>query len=104
MTVIYGVDTTLPITPLAVRDAIVSCFSLAHFQDSNLGDPSLTTHYCTSLIRKFCTDNHDDFDNPTKDSLLRLVESLQVFSKNFRDPTLVAKHANEIKILLDLLP
>lgn len=103
MTVVYGVDTSEPVTPLQVRDAITLCFTQAHCEDTGLTGTDLNSDYCTSLIKKFMTDNQDDFDHPNKASLTRLISSLQSYSQNFRDPSIVAKHASEIMPLLNLL-
>lgn len=104
MTVIYGVDTTHPLTPEKVRDAIITCFTEAHCQDSGIADSSLNAPYCRDLVKKMFLENSSDFDHPTKSDLTRLISSLINFSQNFRDPSIVTRHASEIQILLDLLP
>jgi hypothetical protein len=104
MTIIYGVDTTQSITPLQVRDAITECFTQAHCQDSGIPDTNLNRPYCLDLIKKFIQEKQGNYEAPTKQDLLQLVDSLIEFSKNFRDPSIVTSHTAEIQTLLDLLP
>ncbi|OGM94287.1 hypothetical protein A2524_01280 [Candidatus Wolfebacteria bacterium RIFOXYD12_FULL_48_21] len=105
MAIIYGIDTEQPVMPLMVRDALIECFYEAHCQDTGLDMPNESTDrsYCSALVKKAFAESGGNFDNPTKEDLMRVMEKLVEFSKNFRDPSLVQKHAKEIQQLLDLI-
>ncbi len=103
---IYGVNLNSEITPVMVRDAIVECFFKAHCIDSGLGegDPSSVKKYCSDLIVEAFAKTGGDFNNPTKDSIFNVLGQLAEFSKNFRDPSVIRKHYNEIMRLVERLP
>jgi hypothetical protein len=103
---IYGVNLDSPVTPLLVRDAIAECFYEAHCIDSGLenDDPASVKKYCTDLVAGAFTKTGGDFDNPTKDSIFKVLEQLAEFAKNFRDPTIIKKHYNQIMRLVEFLP
>ena len=44
-----------------------------------------------------------DFDNPTKKSLIEVVNQLKDYSKLFRDQRIIEKHAREIMNLIEKL-
>lgn len=102
---IYGVDDDKEITPTLVRDAIVKCFFNAHCLDSGLPQDSeeANKEYCTEIIKKGFKRTNGDFDNPTKESIMKVLEYLAEFSKNFRDPGIIKKHFNEILTLVNKL-
>lgn len=95
---IYGVDTSKEVTPLMVRDAIVECFRQAHCADSGIGssDKEVNQAYCREIVSKSFTDSGADFNNPTKDGILRAMNKLAEFAKNFRDQKIVQKNYSEI--------
>jgi hypothetical protein len=104
MPIIYGVDTEKEITPIEVRDAILECFYQAHCMNAELGKDELATReYCASLIRKFFTDVGGNFENPTKETLLLVIDNLAKFSQNFRDPQTIEGHHKEIMTLINKL-
>ena len=107
---IYGVDIDKSVTPLMVRDAIVTCFCKAHqevladFKDKTVEaekNRSMVTEYVTELIKQIFNNTGGDFDNPTKTSLLAVVSGLKEFSASFRKPEVIARHAAEIQTLID---
>lgn len=104
MPIIYGVDTGNRITPLMVRDAIVDCFYRAHAADSSIDyfaeDNKL---YCGKIVRKMFEDSGCDFENPDKESILKVIQKLKDFSANFRDPEIIKQHEAEIMELVSLL-
>ena len=115
MTIIYGVDTDKPINSKDVRDAIVECFTQAHDEalsdlkdyDSNLTDvsfESIKRINVRQLIRNFFDETGGDFDSPTHDSILKVIENLKKFAENFRNKSIIEKHFQEIKILVDKIP
>lgn len=102
---IYGVDPSGVVTAPMVRDAMVECFYLAHCADTGLDDTSADKKdlrdYCRALVEDAFARAKADFDNPTKEGLLRVVEELKKFALNFRAPEVVNKHADEIRSLAE---
>lgn len=92
-------------TPLMVRDAIVECFNKAHCEDAGLSidEKNINEHYCRSIVEKFFKDAGGDFDRPTKDVILKVMDGLVDFSKNFRNPEIIKKHYNGIIKLVNRL-
>ena len=87
-----------------VRDALVNCFYEAHCVDTDIDEnETVSRQYCMSLVKKFFIDNNVDFDNPSKDGIVKVVESLAEFSKNFRSQEVIEKHKKEITDLLSKL-
>lgn len=103
MAIIYGVDTEKEVTPMLVRDAVVSCFCLAHASQSELGDANSETvkQYCVQIVRRAFEETQGAFDQPTKASLLATLPWLAEFSKSLRDPVVIQKHMGEIQQLID---
>lgn len=91
------------VTPLMVRDAIVECFNKAHCEDAGFEseEKELNEQYCKSVVEKFFRDVDGDFNNPTKESIMKVVEGLVEFSKNFRNPEIIKKHRDEIFELIN---
>ncbi|AKM78502.1 MAG: hypothetical protein UX70_C0001G0791 [Candidatus Wolfebacteria bacterium GW2011_GWB1_47_1] len=106
MTLIYGIDTTQPITPRMVRDAIIECFHQAHDEElrNRTVDEQVNRSFCAAIVEKAFLDIGADFQNPTKEDLLRVIEQLAVFTIQFRDPLIVDRHIAEIRQLIDKLP
>jgi len=112
--IIYGVDTKKKVTPIMVRDAIIRCFSEAHkevlklMEECSKGmsekDIERMKAIEIELIVKRCFDETGgDFNNPTKESLMKAIGKLAEFAAEFRQPEIIKKHYNEIKTLIDLL-
>ena len=107
--IIYGVDTSKEITPLMVRKAIVQCFTEAHGSEISshtecepeVIDDKVKREAIELLVVKSFNESGGDFENPTKDSIIRAVTYLKEFSKNFREPEVIEKHASEIKSLIN---
>ena len=86
MVIIYGADTSKKITPEIVRDAMVDCFYKAHCVDSSLFETSeFNKVYCEQTIRTMFEESGDDFEKPSKESIIRVIQKLKEFSTNFRD-------------------
>ncbi|MBW3003333.1 hypothetical protein KY328_04700 [Candidatus Woesearchaeota archaeon] len=111
---IYGVDPNSDFTPLMVRDAIIECFFLAHKEILDKKDKyypmksqeeliAMKHNDVVELIQGIMQDNNDDFDNPTKESLLRVIESLKKIAAKYRAEEIIQKHAREIMILIKKL-
>lgn len=105
---IYGVDLDKPVTPLAVRDAIVKCFTQAHSEDAEkqygIVDPIAAQKLCEDKVKEAFEQTNGDFENPTKGALLNAIGFLAEFSKAFRDPTIIEKHKMQIMLLLSSMP
>jgi len=108
--IIYGVNLNEEVTPLMVRDAISQCFYEAHCQDTGFeeetgdgNDKERNQLYCQQIVKKSFEDSQANFENPTKEDILKAVEELKEFSKNFRDPSIIQKHFVEILTLIDKL-
>lgn len=102
---IYGVDMNKDITALMVRDAIIECFRQAHCEDSGIGnkDEIINKEYCGDIVKKAFSDTGSDFDNPTKEMIVKALDSLKNFSMNFRDKSIIEKHYNQILRLVNKL-
>lgn len=102
----YGVDLDKPLTPLIVRDVLVNCFFETHCADVGLTSEDKETNriYCGELVKKVFIDSGGDFDQPTKEALIKVLDQLADFSKSFRNPELIQKHYQEIKDLVEKLP
>ena len=110
---LYGVDMSGEITPLMVRDAIVACFRDAHKQaiaalsredafsseSEKLGIEKIRIDL---IVRAAFEDANADFENPTKEELVRVVGELAKFSERFRKPEIIRKHYREIMRLVDM--
>ena len=106
---VYGVDTTKPVTPIMVRDAIILCFRKAHdcileqlykhIDDRPKIEESKKTE--VRLLLEFFFDKvGGDFDNPTKGDLIKIVNELKKYGLKFRKPKVVNKHVDEINLLI----
>ncbi|MBN1779150.1 MAG: hypothetical protein JW816_02955 [Candidatus Buchananbacteria bacterium] len=105
MSIIYGIDDQKIITPLMVRDAMLECFYQAHCEASSLGidDASVNREYCHEIVRKMFSNIGGNFDQPTKQDILKAIEALKTFSQSFRKPEIIKKHVVEIMKLVDKL-
>jgi Zn-dependent oligopeptidase len=111
---IYGVDPSKPVTPVMVRDAIVDCFIQAHeeileemkeyhkfkseeeFEEMKKVDVKI-------LIKSKFEAIGADFNNPTKKSIIGVMDKLADLSANFRNPEIIKKHYGEIMELVNKL-
>ena len=103
---IYGVDLEELITPVMVRDAMVRCFYEAHCAQAGLGlkkEVFVDKSYCQEIVRKAFSDAGEDFDKPSKESILKALNNLKTFSASFREPNIIEKHYNEIMRLVERL-
>jgi hypothetical protein len=90
------------VTPINVRQALVDCFYAAHCADTELvQDENLSRAYCLSLVKKVFLEQNVDFENPTKEGILKVVSALAEFSKSFRSQDVIAKHQQEIMSLVE---
>lgn len=105
MSIIYGVNTEEEVTPNSVRNAIITCFCVAHSEQTGLGevDNLETRRYCTEIVKKAFIETKGDFEHPTKDSLISTLPWLAQFSKSFRDQMVINAHMAEIQHLITLI-
>jgi hypothetical protein len=104
MALIYGVDTDKDISPLEARDAILTCFAKAHCQDAGLSDKpedqDTVSSYCKEIVKEGFRQTNGNFDDPNKESLMKVVGYLVEFSKSFRNPKIIEEHKEEIMQIL----
>lgn len=96
--IIFGVDTSKPVTPVMARDAIVECFWAAHCGAAGFsgGDAQVTHSYCKEVVNKAFDKIGGNFQNPTKVQMLEVLDELSKFSASFRDKKTIEKHHREI--------
>lgn len=90
------------VTTQDVREEIVDCFYEAHCADSEMGkDEKIARQYCASLVKKTFIGQGVDFEEPTKEGLIKVLNALADFSKEFRSQDIIEKHKKSILELLD---
>jgi predicted transcriptional regulator len=102
MSKIYGVDTTKKVTAEQVRDAVIACFSNSHCNDTGI-DLDASSEYCKTIVKKAFVDSHGNFDNPDKESLVKALDELAEFSKNFRDQKQIEEHYSKMVTLANMI-
>ena len=111
---IYGVDPSKTVTPVMVRDAIVDCFIQAHKEvleemreyhefKSEEEFEGMKRMDIKLLIKSKFESVGSDFDHPTKESIIGVMDKLADLSINFRKPEIVKKHYGEIMHLVNKL-
>jgi hypothetical protein len=114
MVKIYCVDTTKKVTPILVRDAIIRCFKEAHTEvlkkmnENNefksVGERESFEKIQVNLIVRSVFDNvGEDFENPTKTGIVKVLGGLAEFAAKFRKPEIIKKHYGEIMKLVEKL-
>lgn len=108
----YGICFEKHPSPVQVRDAIIQCFYEAH-KDILEQVFSTTTTNCDEqkesqkykhvemLIRKMFRDVNEEFNRPTKQSLLKVIDKCAAYAQNFRDQDIISHHYKEMKDLID---
>ncbi len=111
---IYGIDLSEKITPIMVRDAIIRCFLQAHREVLDQMDEfaewkndeerdHMRSIEVKTIVQTAFRENDADFDNPTKEGLIKVIDHLAKFAAQFRKPEIIQKHYGEIKKLIDKL-
>ena len=109
---IYGVDLNEKITPVKVRDAIIECFTQAQQEliesmkeISGVNSEKAKKMNVDLIIENAFEGVGGDFNNPTKESLIKVVMILRDYAKSdaFRNPEIIKKHAGEIMQLINKL-
>jgi len=111
---IYGIDLSREITPIMVRDVMIECFCGAHKEI--LDEMKEYSHFeCDDdlkkmgrldveiLIKKFFEETGGDFDNPDKESIIKVSDKLADFSSKFRDTATIREHYGEMMQLIERL-
>jgi hypothetical protein len=112
--IIYGVNITKKVTPVMVRDAIIQCFYEAHkdvleLARETFGTPpekkfeEMKKSHVKELIQDIFDKIGGDFNKPTKDNLLKVLDNLKGFASIYRKPEAIKKHISEIKLLINKL-
>jgi len=111
--IIYGMNTTKSATAVDVRDGIIKCFVEAHSEElaelKNYGDVTdedfekIKSINVEGMIKNIFKEIDEDFDNPTKESLVKVVGKLAEFAKNFRNQEIVKRHYDQVMCLINLI-
>ena len=97
MTIVFGVDDSKINSPIIVRQGLEECFFQAHCKDTGLiGEAGSNRIYCKELIKNAFKKIDADYENPTKESLIKVVDYLASFSKMFRDPNIIEEHKRQM--------
>ena len=111
---IYGVDLSKKITPLMVRDAIIRCFHKAHQEaldemnrKNEFGSEAEREGFeriqTDLIVRSAFEDVNADFNNPTKEDIMKVLDEIAKFASRFRKPEIIRKHYSEIMRLVEKL-
>ena len=112
--VIFGVRLDSNITPILVRDAIINCylkaddevleeiFNIREFETDEQKQ-KLKEDHVRVIIKKVFYDADGDFDNPTKETLIDVINGLRDFASHFRDKETIEENYNMIMKLIDKL-
>ncbi|MFA6417311.1 MAG: hypothetical protein WCW61_03920 [Patescibacteria group bacterium] len=85
-----------------VVKAITNCFYEAHCAATEIeGNELDLRQYCLSLVKGKFQEQGVDFDNPSKEGILKVINALGEFSKDFRSQEVIEKHKSEIIDLLN---
>ena len=109
---VYGVDLSQKVTPIMVRDAIVTCFYHAHKDvldlareyfgcTSNDEFEEMKREHIMELIEAVFMKVGGDFSHPTKTSLQNVLSKLEKLAAIYREPAVIEKHVSEIMQLID---
>lgn len=116
MATYYGIDTAKAITPMMVRDAILRCFEQAHLLTARETLKNFSKDFTEddiikmakanteAVVRKAFKDTESDFWNPTKESLIKVIDYLAEFSQPYRKEEIIQTHYREIMELIAKLP
>jgi len=112
--IIYGVDVRKDVTPVMVRDTLIQCFYKAHCNVLELaretfGHPperkfeKMKKVHVKELVQDIFVKIEGDFNNPTKDNLLKVLDNLKSFASIYRMLNVIKKHVSEIMLLINKL-
>ncbi|MDH3324601.1 MAG: hypothetical protein OEL89_03110 [Candidatus Peregrinibacteria bacterium] len=111
---IYGIDPTKEVTCFMIRDALIVCFVQAHKEvldemkefNESVSDKELKNLQVMNvemLIKKMFSDVDGDYENPTRDDIMKVCGRLADFATNFRKPEIIKKHYGKIMKLVRIM-
>jgi len=111
---IYGADISKKVTPVMARDAIIQCFYEAHTNVLELaretfGHPpkekfeEMKKSHVKELVQDIFDKIEGDFNKPTKEDLIKVIDNLKGFASIYRKQDEIKKHVNEIMVLINKL-
>ncbi|MFA5358164.1 MAG: hypothetical protein WC308_04600 [archaeon] len=114
MTMVYGIDTENSVTPLMVRNAIEAFMLGAHaetlegmkgFQkfDSDEAFEEFKKQYVSVFIRGLFASTGGNYNLPTKESLIRVVEALKVYAADLRNKEFIEKNVALAMEMINLI-
>lgn len=106
--------TNCAITPVQVRDEIVSCFVKAHSANleemKEFGEIKSEEEFerlkklnVEELVKSFFSDTGGNYENPTKSDLQKVIDKLAEYAANFRSQDVVKQNYMGIKAMIDRL-
>ena len=111
---IYGISLDDEITPIKVRDAIIQCFCKADneimdqlfqstdFKSAEEGEQKKRNHV-KILVKKMFQEVNGDFDNPTKESLIGVIDKCADYAGPVRDEETIHNNYDAIMSLIERL-
>lgn len=108
MTVLYGINKAENYTPKDVRDAITECFFQAHKEQIDLpqadNNDEIRKIFIKEKIKETFTVTDTNYENPSKQDLITVIDALKDFAKHYRNKEVIQKHYTEILSLIEGLP
>lgn len=100
---IYGVDPTKEVTPVDARNAVTECFYQAQCIEIGLDGVSeeVNRDYCGAFIKKVFKDVQANFEAPTKEDIIKVMNKLAEISAKFRCKEVIQEHFQEVMGLVD---
>ncbi len=89
-----------------VRDAIIACFERTHGEviKESFGDlqgEEAVHGAVVQIMKKAFSEVEGNFEKPTKESLLQVMDYLREFSKQFRDIAIIEDNYQKIHACID---
>ena len=108
---IYGVDVDKPVTPQQAKEALVKCLEEAHEETKQLLTEDkakaelelLEKTNARYIIQDTFSRVGGDYDAPTKESLLAVVNYIKDFLCYCRAPEVMERHYNQMRLILERL-
>jgi hypothetical protein len=116
MAMIFGVQTDKPYTAIQVRDALLACFIKAHEPAqkeqikeiikgmNEVGAEKLVQVNIEQNVYNAFRTTGGSFDAPTKASILKAMDALKEFSKQFRSTEVIERNYQDMLTLVKGLP
>jgi len=101
---LFGVDTDRSVTPKEALAALIVCYTDARCADAGLLTGESAKKYCTKLVRQAFTDTQGDFDNPTKQSIIKAIELLSQNATGLHNQEIVRKHKDMMMQIIASIP